>query len=70
MFGTTTSCFLTASSSGREAAGAVSIVAGVGMRDSTVSFLGSMINGPPDFVPNEVSGSRSAYVASWRQSVT
>jgi hypothetical protein len=37
-FGTTPNCFLTASSSGREAAGAASIVAGVGMREMKLSF--------------------------------
>lgn len=56
MFGTTPSCFLTALSISREAAGAVSIAAGVGMRDIAVSFRGFVINGPPDFVPNEVWG--------------
>jgi hypothetical protein len=27
-----------------------------GMRDIAVSFRGFVINGPPDFIPNEVSG--------------
>jgi hypothetical protein len=36
-FGTTPSCFFTASSSGWEAAGAASMAAGVGMRDMAIS---------------------------------
>ena len=41
-FGATPSCFFTASSMGREAAGALSIVAGNGMRDMMFSFWGSV----------------------------
>ena len=40
MFGTTPSCLFTPSSRGREAVGAASIVAGVGMRDMGVPFWG------------------------------
>ena len=45
MFGTMPSCFLTASSKGCEAAGAASMVAGVGMRDMVLSFRGSAWDG-------------------------
>ena len=41
MFGPTPNYFLTPSSNGRDAVGAASIVAGVGMRDMAVSFRGS-----------------------------
>jgi hypothetical protein len=45
MFGTTPSCFLTPSSKGREAAGAASIVVGVGMRDTGVLLSGLRLVG-------------------------
>src|SRR5262245_22581976 len=57
MFGTTPSCFLTASSSGREAAGAASIVAGVGTRD-----IGVLL---PGFAPD--SGTPAKLALSKRQ---